>query len=252
MPTRRIVTAVAAGLLGIGVVAALVILIGGGRVESPFALPSRTPPPTWAPPAEPAVAAAVPTGGVAGRVDAQWAALVADATGIPERAVLAYAGAALVKATAMPECGLSWATLAAIGGAESDHGRHGGAAIGTDGTVSPPILGVALDGGETARIPDSDGGEIDGDTEFDRAVGPMQLLPQTWRNWHVDGNGDGVEDPHHIDDAVLAAANYLCRASIALDTESGWRAAVAAYNSAPSYLDRVATLGVQYAEAVAR
>lgn len=53
-------------------------------------------------------------------------------------------------------------TLAAIGQVESDHGRSGGPHIGPDGTVTPPIYGVALDGAGTSRIPDSDGGTIDG------------------------------------------------------------------------------------------
>ena len=82
------------------------------------------------------------------------------------------------------------------------------------GNAVPPIFGIALDGGNTAEITDTDDGAIDGDAEFDRAVGPMQLIPQTWRNWHIDGGGDGVEDPQNIDDAALAAANYLCRSSI--------------------------------------
>lgn len=79
-------------------------------------------------------------------------------------------------------------------------------------------------------------------------MGPMQLIPQTWRNWHVDGGGDGVEDPQNVDDAALAAANYLCRASTALDTEEGWRAAVSAYNAGESYLRRVAALAVRYGD----
>ena len=59
--------------------------------------------------------------------------------------------------------------------------------------------------------------------------GGLQFIPQAWRNWHVDGGGDGVEDPQNIDDAALAAANYLCRASTAFDTEDGWRAGIRAY-----------------------
>ncbi|HEY4267663.1 MAG TPA: lytic murein transglycosylase, partial [Galbitalea sp.] len=142
-------------------------------------------------------------------------------------------------------------TLAGIGKVESDHGRHGGSSIGPDGTVTPPVYGPALDGNGTALIPDSDGGTIDGDAAADRAVGPMQLIPQTWRNWHIDGNGDGVEDPQNIDDAVMATTNYLCRASTALDTEKGWRGAIAAYNSADSYLAKVARVAVAYNRDVA-
>ena len=88
----------------------------------------------------------------------------------------------------------------------------------------PGIFGIALDGGDDRQHPDSDDGAIDGDPDSDRAVGPMQLIPQTWRNWHVDGGGDGVEDPQNIDDAATAAANYLCRSTDAMDTEDGWRA----------------------------
>jgi membrane-bound lytic murein transglycosylase B len=80
----------------------------------------------------------------------------------------------------------------------------------------------------------------------------MQLIPQTWRNWHTDGNGDGVEDPQNIDDAVMATTNYLCRASTALDTEAGWRAAISAYNSTDAYLRSVARAGVAYNAAVAK
>jgi membrane-bound lytic murein transglycosylase B len=205
-------------------------------------------PATWAAPAEPPVLASTPQGpGAAGLVDGQWLLAKSNSTGIPARALAAYAGVAAVKSDAMPTCGLSWNTLAAIGFVESRHGSHGGAIIRGDGTVSPGIFGVALDGGATAHIPDSDDGLIDGDTEFDRAVGPMQFIPQTWRNWHVDASGDGVEDPQNFDDAVMATANYLCRASGDMASMSGWQAGVAAYNSADSYLLKIADAGVAYA-----
>lgn len=206
--------------------------------------------PTWAPALEAPVAAADPGSAISQLVDPDWAASTAAATGIPERAVLAYAGAAIVKANAMPGCGLSWNTIAAIGAMESDHGRHDGSVVGEDGTVSPAIYGIPLDGVNTAEIPDSDAGEIDGDATIDRAVGPMQLIPQTWRNWHTDGNGDGVEDPQNLDDSVMATANYLCRASTHLETESGWRGAVLAYNQSEDYAIGVARTAIGYAEAL--
>ncbi len=54
--------------------------------------------------------------------------------------------------------------------------------------------------------------------------------------------------PEHssIDDAVMATTNYLCRASTALDTEAGWRAAIAAYNSPAFYLREVASTAITY------
>lgn len=207
--------------------------------------------PSWVPPVEAPQAASERGPGIAGRVDAAWLSEVSAATGIPGRQLAAYAGVTLWKNAEMPECVVSWTTLAAIAAVESDHGRHGGSSVGADGRVSPPIIGIALEGGDTDLISDSDGGELDGDAEFDRAVGPFQLIPQTWRNWHVDANGDGVEDPQNIDDAAMAAVNYLCRASSPQDTEAGWRAAITAYNSAPSYIDAVARVAAEYAAAAA-
>lgn len=210
----------------------------------------EAPTPSWAPPAEPPVAAASPGNGIAGLVDADWLAETSAATGIPTRALAAYAGAALVKAAQMPECGISWNTIAGIGATESDHGRHGGSSVGADGTVTPPIYGPPLDGGDAVEhIADTDGGSIDGDATIDRAAGPFQFIPQSWHNWHVDASGDRVEDPQNIDDAALATVNYLCRVSIGMDTEEGWIAAVTGFNSPPTYRDTVARFAVRYADA---
>jgi len=250
---RTIVTAVVGGVLGLAVVSALVVLVLAPRLSSvePVETSPAAAPPTWAPPAAPPVEAATPGVGNPGLVDPAWADATAAATGIPRRALVAYAGAAIVKAQQMPQCGLSWTTLAGVGAVESGHGTYGDSTIGPDGTVTPPIYGIALDGGNTANIPDSDGGKIDGDATIDRAVGPMQLIPQTWRNWHTDGGGDGKEDPQNIDDAAAAAANYLCRSSIHMETEKGWRAAISAYNAADSYLTLAARFATTYDKAVA-
>jgi membrane-bound lytic murein transglycosylase B len=248
----RTVLILAAVLVSLGLVATAVLVFLAPRVPGmPGGAPiAEEPAPTWAPPAVAPVAAATPGVGIAGLVDADWLASTSAATGIPERALAAYAGAALAKAASMPECGLAWNTIAGIGATESDHGRHGGSSIAPDGAVSPPIYGPPLDGGDgVEHIPDSDGGTIDGDATIDRASGPFQLIPQTWRNWHTDGSGDGVEDPQNIQDAAMATANYLCRVSIGIDTEAGWIAAVAGFNSPQSYRDTVARYAVAYAEA---
>lgn len=211
---------------------------------------SAPPGPRWAPPTPLPPLATDPTEpGLAGVADPAWVDAVSQASGIPARALAAYAGAAIAKAELMPECGLSWATLAGIGAVESDHGRHGGATMSADGTVSPAILGPVLDGGDTANIPDSDGGAFDGDATYDRAMGPMQFIPEAWANWGFDGNVDGVADPQNIDDAAGATANYLCRASDDLTTEAGWLAGIDAYNSADGYSDAVAAAAVAAARA---
>lgn len=244
-----VVGAVVASLVALAITVAIVFAMrDSGPGEEPDAgAPFDASSPGYALPVELPPAAAQAGIGATGGVDPEWVAVMAERTGIPPRALAAYGGAAIFKAADRPDCGLSWTTLAGIGSVESDHGRHGGSTIGEDGTVVPPIFGVSLRGDGTARIPDSDGGTIDGDVEYDRAVGPMQLIPATWRNWHVDGGGDGVEDPQNIDDAVVAAANYLCRASPDMASEGAWRTGVGAYNPSTVYIADVASAANRYA-----
>jgi membrane-bound lytic murein transglycosylase B len=199
------------------------------------------------------VAPSAPSGAVASpvrRIDPTWTARVSSATGIPPRALVAYASAQLTIASEQPACGIGWNTLAGIGAIESDHGRHGGAVLGDDGLSSPRILGPALNGVGNAAIRDTDAGAWDGDSRWDRAVGPMQFIPDTWRRWGADGSGDGVADPNQIDDAALAAARYLC-ASGPMTGSAGWRAAIFSYNHLDSYVDDVAAAANRYAAAVA-
>jgi len=181
-------------------------------------------------------------------IDEEWAAGIADATDIPERALAAYALAHLVSASEDPECGVDWATIAAIGSVESGHGSHGDRSLDDAGRVQPPIIGRALDGNGVAKIADTDGGALDGDATWDRAVGPMQFIPSTWAKWASDGDGDGVADPNQIDDAALTTANYLC-ASGSMTTSEGWRAAVYSYNHDNDYVDKVARVAQGYAAA---
>lgn len=85
-----------------------------------------------------------------------------------------------------------------------------------------------------AVIEDTDGGELDGNDRWDRAVGPMQFIPGTWAIWGSDGNGDGVSDPHNYYDAAYSAARYLCH----LERRSGPspRNYVLGYNQSRSYV----------------
>lgn len=181
-------------------------------------------------------------------VSGEWAERTAAATGIPVRALISYAGAALALQSEQPGCGLGWNTIAALGWVESGHGTHGGSVIGADGVAVPPILGPALDGGEYDAIADSDGGALDGDPSGDRAAGPLQFIPGTWAEWGADGNGDGRADPQQLDDAALAAGRYLCHYGD-LSEPSTWRTAVFAYNHVQSYVDLVAETANGYAAA---
>lgn len=184
------------------------------------------------------------------RVDPLWLDQVASKTGIPRRAVEAYAAATLTLQREKAACSLGWNTLAAIGQIESRHGSYGGAKLGTDGVVNPRVIGPALDGKGFASIPDTDGGALDGDSTWDRAVGPMQFIPSTWKAYGADGNGDGVKDPHNIDDAALAAARYLC-ARGGMDSAGGWRSSVLGYNRSEQYISDVARVANDYAQKVA-
>lgn len=178
---------------------------------------------------------------VAEVADEGWVVETAERTGIPQRALQAYAGASAHVSETNPECGIGWNTLAGIGQVESIHGAYGDAQIDDDGNVEPPIIGVALDGSEgVMEIPDTDDGELDGDDEWDRAVGPMQFIPQTWQRYAADGNLDGEADVHNIDDAALSAAIYLCDAGGDLTTDHGWNDAVTAYNQSVEYANDVA------------
>ena len=150
---------------------------------------------------------------------------------IPAAALVAYQRAETVINAADKTCHLRWQLVAAIGRVESDHGRFGGSAIGTDGVARPPILGPVLDGRvATSVIRDSDAGQYDGNARFDRAVGPMQFIPSTWSVVGVDADDDGMRDPQDIDDAALAAAVYLCSGAEDLASSGGQRASVFRYN----------------------
>ncbi len=179
-----------------------------------------------------------------------WLNDAAEETGIPRRALVAYVQADL-RAQELYGCTVGWNTLAGIGHVESRHGTYGGSEIDADGVARPAIIGIPLNGENgTAQIPDTDGGVLDGDTTWDRAVGPMQFIPQTWETFGMDANGDGVADVHNIDDAALSAARYLCYRRGSLDDEDTWIAAIRAYNNSVEYQHRVATAAQRYANAV--
>jgi membrane-bound lytic murein transglycosylase B len=175
---------------------------------------------------------------------ASWADERARTVGISARALQAYAGAEVSQRAATPGCDLSWATLAGIGQIESRHGRINGSSL-VDGVAQPPIIGIALDGDNNTReIPDTDGGALDGDATHDRAVGPMQFLPQTWERF-------GQGDPQNIDDAARAAAAYLCSADRGLADGQGWWDGVLTYNRSVSYARDVWEAADRYASAAA-
>ncbi|MBU2694994.1 lytic murein transglycosylase [Pimelobacter sp. 30-1] len=250
-----------AAAIGLVVVAVgLVVGVGVAFAYDVSSAPRRTPPAAATQPggpAGPAVTGAAPAQPQQQapqeqqrpdpyRPDDAWVARVAGATGIPPRALEAYARAHLRAADEQPGCRVAWNSLAALGGIESRHGSVNDAVLGDDGVPRPPILGPRLDGKAFAAIRDTDGGALDGDTEWDRAVGPLQFIPSTWARWAADGNGDGIADPHQIDDAALAAGRYLCAAGD-LSTPDAWRRAIFSFNHSDAYVADIAALANRYA-----
>ncbi len=96
------------------------------------------------------------------------------------------------------EYGVRWEILAGINEIETDYGRN---------------LNVSTAG----------------------ALGWMQFMPATWKQYGVDANHDGKKDPYNPVDAIFAAARYLKAAGADTDI----RKAIFAYNHADWYVDSV-------------
>jgi murein DD-endopeptidase MepM/ murein hydrolase activator NlpD len=94
--------------------------------------------------------------------------------------------------------GVPWRVLAAINAIESDYGRN---------------LAVSSAG----------------------AVGWMQFMPSTWREWAVDADHDGHLSPYSPRDAIFTAARYLQASGAAHDLPG----AIFAYNHADWYVTEV-------------
>ena len=236
-------------------IAGLVVVVIGTRHEGvvatrpDFVVPELDVAPGSAVPTATAVAAPPGKDSVA-----SWARRVSTKIQVPARALEAYAQAEILTARSTPGCRITWTTLAGVGRVESQHGRHAGTRIGADGVVTPPIIGIALDGSPGVRaMPDTDGGHLDGDAQWDRAVGAMQFLPTTWARWGMRASADGAPpDPQNMDDAALTAARYLCASGGDLATAAGWWKAVFTYNTSTTYGQEVFSGADAYAKAAAK
>jgi membrane-bound lytic murein transglycosylase B len=164
----------------------------------------------------------------------QSATVVPDSD-IPLIALSAYQRAAHFVGQVNPGCAITWWHIAGIGKQESNHGRFAGSVPQPGGDVVPVIRGIALDGTRSLAIADTDGGVLDGDTVWDRALGPTQFIPSTWRSYarlfDLDGDKDGSEDPDNMYDAARATAFYLCRNSPGpITDQANYSRAIWAYN----------------------
>jgi hypothetical protein len=252
---RRLAALVSAGTLGLGGAVAAVVLSGSSA--SSAVRPAASPSPSASTPLQPSMAEfddflAVQKKQAASapihKLPHVRLATVSVA-GIPPVPLTAYRHAAHAEAALQPSCHVPWWLLAGIGFVESGHAHSGGSThAGWRGVARPPILGPVLDGSHGFKaIRDTDNGVLDGDRRWDRAVGPMQFLPSTWRSWAPPGRFDGHANPQNIFAAAKATAGYLCAGGSDLSQRHPLALAVYSYNHSFNYVRLVLSVGARYA-----
>ena len=178
----------------------------------------------------------------AAALTARAPAAAGSALGIPTTVFSAYLAAEANAPSIAPDCVVDWPVIAGIWKVESGHATHGGRTLSPTGEVTPPLYGPTLDGSlpGTAIIADTDGGVLDGDPTWDRAVGPAQFLPGSWRAYGQDANRDGTADPQNVYDAALATVAHLCLTAPGDYTNPDHLArALYGYNNSTDYVDTV-------------
>ncbi len=179
---------------------------------------------------------------------ARWGATI-PGTDLSVVALDAYLNAEELLSEVWGSCNLEWWMIAGVARIESRHGRYAGRTLRADGRVDRPIIGIALDGGPGVRaMVDTDDGEYDGDTVWDRAVGPLQFIPETWLRRGRDGSGDGWADPQNLYDASYSAGRYLCALGGDLSSRPALRSAYFGYNTSTVYVNDVIGHADRYAE----
>ncbi|MFC9893909.1 lytic transglycosylase domain-containing protein [Nocardia sp. NPDC127579] len=172
-------------------------------------------------------------------------------SGVPGVAIAAYQNAEEILHTENPTCNMGWSMLAGIGRVESTHAFGGKADA--EGNALSPVYGPVLDGSLYGNnvIYDSDGGELDGLGGYDRAIGPMQFLPETWKRYAADGNNDGIADPQNLYDAALTAGKYLCSGGLNMRDLGQQTRAILRYNNSMAYVANVMAWANSYNTGIA-
>lgn len=168
------------------------------------------------------------------------ASMAEGALGIPSVSVAAYQNAERILAVENPTCNMQWTLMAGIGRVESGH-AHDGKDADASGNLFEPVIGLPLNSSlpGQATIMDTDGGALDGDSVYDRAVGPMQFIPSTWTQYAGDGNGDGVSDPQNLFDSALTTGKYLCDGGLNMQDITQAAKAIHRYNNSSAYVANV-------------
>ncbi|MBO3152981.1 lytic transglycosylase domain-containing protein, partial [Dermatophilus congolensis] len=254
--TRGHISGVVAGLAAAGIVTTGVLSVGAATTTPPPATPPATSTsPATTPnghpltPVEAAqlIQAAMKTASAAAVPPASKVTAAPVNGTIPARMVLAYKRGEYLAAKRAPSCKMPWWLLAGIGRVESGHASNGD--VDANGVTRTRILGPRLDGQTPgiARINDTDHGALDGDTLFDRAVGPMQFIPGTWNaGAGTDGNADGTANPSQVDDAAASAALYLCGGGGKMTNSTDLAKAILRYNNSSQYVQDVIAGAMAY------
>jgi hypothetical protein len=135
-----------------------------------------------------------------------------------------------------PACRLDAPLLEAIGKVESDHAYNG--YVDRKGEALLPIIGPALNGRPGLALIHASplGKQLHGDPVYEHAVGPMQFLPETFKDWATAGRkGRKTSDPENVYDAAATAAHYLCGSGGDLHDPKARHAAVLRYNNSEDY-----------------
>lgn len=165
----------------------------------------------------------------------------------------AYGYAQLLLQRSDPGCHLGWTTLAGIGEVASRHGRADGATLQDSGRSLPTVVGPLLNGKSgQPLVKDTDAGAYDGDATFDRAMGPLLIMPALWRAHASDADADGILDPYDIDDAALAVGKILCAGNEDLNDLAGWKAAIGRHTSGETFAKAVFSAADSYGQRTAR
>lgn len=178
------------------------------------------------------------------------ASLAAGPLGVPGINLTAYKAAEQTLAIQNPGCAMPWTLIAGIGRVESTHANDGKAAA--NGDLTTPIYGPVLDGSLHGNnvISDTDGGALDGNASYDGAVGPMQFLPETWKKYGADGNGDGKIDPQNLFDAALTTGKYLCDGGLNMRDLGQQTKAILRYNNSMAYVANVMAWSLGYSTGI--
>jgi hypothetical protein len=218
-------------ILACGVVGLLAVLHLGGAPppESPPVRPPVVSPAIPKPlPGESATGGS-PTGELAVLgTNPGWARLAPSSApgpgAIPGAVFAGYLHAETVLAMTAPRCHLEWPVVAAVGYAVSGHARGG--QVDSGGRTVARLVGPRLTGSfGLLTIPDTDRGRWDGDMSWDRAVGPMQIVPSIWRRYSEPDRAD----PDSVGDSAVTAGRYLCAGGADLSQPAELRAAIARY-----------------------